>query len=173
FNRMGDKEKVLLCRKYPIAENFHIAYHMALDEHRAKGRGTGSSRAANYYTLHSLIKFAVAVASLTVIIAASNHEVSLVLLGKAVLLGVVAAAVWTVGLVGLLYEQEQQFLREWAAVRSDLQADALKLLEKEVTPEERVKIYDPIAARWWRLYAFDPYRVDWIKRTFFVTSRVR
>lgn len=172
WDRMGEKEKVLLFRKYPTAERFDRAYYMGFEEHRAKGsRDSGPSRAENYYKLQNFTKFAAAVALLTVVVAARRRELSVRLLGKASLLLVAAAAIWTVGLVGLLYQQEQQFVQDWTAVRSDLQTDASKLLEKEITAEEKARIRESASGPWWQLYAFDPYRVDWIKRTFFEKQR--
>jgi hypothetical protein len=166
FDRMGEKEKVLLFRRYPTAQHFNAAYYMALEEHKAKGLPLRNSRATTYYQFHNFIKFAVAIALVTFVIAVRNREVTFGLFAKMLVVGAGATVLWGVGFVGLLYEQEQQFSREWAAVRAELQADASKLLEKEITAEERLKIREPIVGRWWRLYAFDPYRVTWFKNTF-------
>jgi len=166
FERFGEKEKLILFRKYPTADHFNSAYHMALEEYRAEARNPGPFRTEVYNKLHSLIKFAAVVAILTVAIATRNHDLSLTIIGKAVFTGVIAVVLWTLGLVALLYEQEQEFWRQWSRVRSKLLAESSTLLEKEITDDERHKLNKAVGRRWWRLYAFDPDRVRWFKMTF-------
>jgi hypothetical protein len=164
-----EKEKLLLFRKYPTAEDFNNAFRMAMEDARQKDNDQEMlpSRAENYYKLHYFVKFAVAVAGLTLILAARSGDASLDLFGRVLVVAVASAVIWALGLIGLLYAQEQDFYREWSATkRAILQEDTSKLLKKDATPEEEEKLSMVPKGRWWRVYAFDPYRVNWFKRTF-------
>jgi hypothetical protein len=175
FHRISDKERLLLFRKYPLAEDFNQAYYMALKDSKKEIEHEEfySSRAANYYQFHNFLKFAVGVICLTVLVAAINHDASLVLLRRAFVLLMIVPFFWVLGLVGLLYAQEQDFNLQGDAIRSLLQADVATLLKKKMTSEEKAKLSRTPTVRWWSIYVFNRYPIYWFKRTFRPLPRSR
>ena len=162
-SRMRDNDKLLLFRRYPTAEHLNAAYHMALKEFAAKPSECTHSGTPPYHRLHTFTKFAAICVLLGIVLGWRDHSFAALLRGLILLL--LLAALWLITFVGLLYQTEQDFSREWARVRLSLQVDANVQLIDPVTDDEFQKLVEPVYGRWWRIYLFDPYQVSWIKRT--------
>jgi hypothetical protein len=166
--RISDKDRLLLFRKYPTAEHLNAAYNMAVGDWRITEHGKiVFKEAQSFYRVEYFLKFSLLIGLVAFVVAVRGGSGIAIALLKLLVLVLVLALFWCINFAGLLYAAEQDFMREWSSVRLSLQKDAGELLKEKATEEEMQHIErTSVQTRWWRVYFFDPYRVTWFKRTF-------
>ena len=164
-NTMSKEEKLLLVRKYPAARHFNIAYCLALHDTK-KGDESFTNRAEIYYKIHDFAKLALVLAIIFSIMNILGGQNLFYQLFKLILIFLVISFVWIFSLVGLLYQQEQQFWDDRRSIQLTIQVDAQSILREPISEEEKEKIKDNNEKKWWRIYFIDTYRFSWIKWTF-------
>ena len=164
---MSENERLLLLRKYPTSRSLNDAYYLALASAKLESKDfPQTSRPELWYEGQNFLKFAFVVSLVVLVVSLKAGLPIGGQLGKFLLMLLLVTGLWTVSLVGLLYEQEQQFHDEWTPIKLALQKDAVSLLAAPITDEEKTRISNEGGHRWWRVYVLDPYRWTWAMRTF-------
>lgn len=167
---MHENEKLLLIRKYPTATDLNDAYYLALEKYKPEASELGN-RAEIWFKMQNFLKFSLVIAIIMVLIDIRQGLSLIGQLGKLGIFLVLIAVLWSISLVGLLYDMEQQFHQDWQVIKLSLQDDAATILTIPATKEEQSKInewenHDVKGQNWWHVYLFDQYRITWIGRTF-------
>lgn len=144
-------DRLLLIRKYPGAENYKVAYDLAVKAWDLAGKRVADDAVGYYLRIMRMAKYLAIVALLTWIFGRGRPGARGAALAR--LLGVLlaCAALWGFGAATYVHEMERFYTSRWHEIRNTLRVEGYSRPFAPPSAAELGKMADEAPQNWWSI----------------------